>query len=59
MHVETEFVVDDATQLPFTTDSFTACTAIDALVYLPDRDSVFASVADVLEPAGAPSSPTS
>ena len=51
-HVETEFVVGDATQLPFTTGSFTACTAIDALVYLPDRDSVFASVADALEPAG-------
>jgi ubiquinone/menaquinone biosynthesis C-methylase UbiE len=50
--VETEFVVGDATQLPFTTDSFTACTAIDALVYLPDRKRVFAAVADVLEPEG-------
>ena len=51
-HVETEFVVGDATQLPFRTDSFTACTAIDALVYLPDRHRVFAAVADVLEPEG-------
>ena len=50
--VETDFVVGDATQLPFGTDSFTACTAIDALVYLPDRNSVFAAVADVLEPEG-------
>lgn len=50
--VEAEFVVGDATQLPFTTDSFAACTAIDALVYLPDRNSVFAAVADVLEPEG-------
>ena len=49
---ETEFVVGDATKLPFATDSFTACTAIDALVYLPDRNSVFAGVADVLEPKG-------
>ncbi|USZ70116.1 class I SAM-dependent methyltransferase (plasmid) [Halorussus salilacus] len=50
--VETEFVVGDATQLPFRTDSFTACTAIDALVYLPNRNSVFATVADILEPEG-------
>lgn len=50
--VDTGFVVGDATQLPFTTDSFTACTAIDALVYLPDRNSVFAAIADVLEPGG-------
>ncbi|MBP2252534.1 MULTISPECIES: class I SAM-dependent methyltransferase [Halobacteriales] len=50
--VETDFVGGDATQLPFATDSFTACTAIDALVYLPDRNSVFAAVADVLEPEG-------
>lgn len=41
-----------ATQLPFRTDSFTACTAIDALVYLPDRHRVFAAIADVLEPQG-------
>ena len=51
-HVETEFVVGDATQLPFATDSFTACTAIDAFVYLPDRNIVFAGVAEVLEPKG-------
>ncbi|TKR25136.1 class I SAM-dependent methyltransferase [Natronomonas salsuginis] len=51
-HVEAGFVVGDATQLPFTEASFTACTAIDALVYLPDRKSVFAAIADVLEPEG-------
>lgn len=50
--IETEFVVGDATQLPFTTDSFTACTVIDALVYLPDRGRVFEAVADVLESGG-------
>jgi ubiquinone/menaquinone biosynthesis C-methylase UbiE len=49
---EMEFVVGDATQLPFTTASFTACTAIDALVYLPDRNYAFAAVADILEPEG-------
>ena len=51
-HVNPEFVVGDATQLPFRSDAFTACTAIDALVYLPDRNSVFAAVANVLEPEG-------
>jgi ubiquinone/menaquinone biosynthesis C-methylase UbiE len=51
-HVYTEFVVGDATQLPFRSDAFTACTAIDALVYLPNRNSVFTAVADVLEPEG-------
>ena len=50
--LKTEFVVGDATQLPFTTDSFTACTAIDALVYLPNRNSVFTAVADIIESAG-------
>lgn len=50
--VEPEFVVGDATHLPFTTASFTACTAIDALVYLPDRTSLFTAVADVLERGG-------
>lgn len=51
-HLDTEFVVGDATRLPFTENSFAACTAIDALVYLPDRNSVFATVADILEPEG-------
>ncbi|WP_435069778.1 class I SAM-dependent methyltransferase [Haloplanus sp. C73] len=52
MHLDSQFVVSDATQLPFTRDSFTACTAIDALVYLPDRNRVFATVADTLKPEG-------
>lgn len=51
-HAEAGFVVGDATQLPFPTNSFTACTAIDALVYLPDRNNVFTAVADILEPGG-------
>lgn len=50
--VETEFVVGDAMQLPFVAGSFAACTAIDALVYLPDKERVFAAVADVLESGG-------
>jgi ubiquinone/menaquinone biosynthesis C-methylase UbiE len=51
-HLDSEFIIGDATQLPFTRDSFTACTAIDALVYLPERNRVFATVADTLEPEG-------
>ncbi|MDX1746367.1 MAG: class I SAM-dependent methyltransferase, partial [Halobacteriales archaeon] len=47
-----EFVVGDATQLPFASDSFPACTAIDSLVYLPDRATVFAEISRVLEPDG-------
>ncbi len=47
-----EWVVGDATRLPFASAAFAACTAIDVLVYLPDREPVFRRVADVLEPAG-------
>ena len=50
--VEIEWVVGDATQLPFATGSFTACTAVDALVYLSERERALATVADVLEPEG-------
>lgn len=50
--ITTEFIVGDATKLPFATGSFAACTAIDALVYLPDRATVFETVADVLEVGG-------
>lgn len=47
-----EFVVGDATRLPFQPGSMAACTAIDVLVYLPDRRAVLAELADVLEPGG-------
>lgn len=50
--VAAEFVVGDATRLPFAPASFAACTAVDSLVYLPDREAVFGGVADVLEPGG-------
>lgn len=47
-----DFVVGDATELPFSPASFTACTAIDSLVYLPDRQAAIAALGDVLEPDG-------
>ena len=47
-----DFVVGDATRLPFSSASFTACTAVDSLVYLPDRPAAIAAIGDVLEPDG-------
>lgn len=46
------FVVGDAAQLPFPPGSFSACVAVDATVYIPDRARAFAEIADVLEPGG-------
>ncbi|MFB6072852.1 MAG: class I SAM-dependent methyltransferase [Halobacterium sp.] len=50
--VDAEFVVGDATRLPFGRDSLPAAVSVDALVYLPDRAAVLAELADVLEPGG-------
>lgn len=47
-----EFAVGDATQLPFFSNSFPACTAIDSLVYLSHRATVFEEISRVLEPGG-------
>lgn len=50
--VSTQFVVGDARRLPFASDTFAACVAIDSLVYVPEKESVFESVARVLRPGG-------
>lgn len=50
--IEVAFVVGDATQLPFAAGSVAACTAIDALVYVPERERVLEELAAVLEPGG-------
>lgn len=47
-----EFVVGDATRLPFRPSAFTAVTAIDAIVYVPDVRAVFDQIARVLRPDG-------
>lgn len=47
-----KFVAGDATQLPFKPESFAACTAIDSLVYLPDREAGLEAITDVLDPEG-------
>ncbi|WP_251329219.1 class I SAM-dependent methyltransferase [Haloplanus pelagicus] len=49
---DASFVVGDATRLPFVAGTFPACTAIDALVYVPDRAAAFGELARVLEPGG-------
>lgn len=51
-NVDAQFVVGDATHLPVAADSLGACTAVDALVYIPERASVLAELADALEPGG-------
>lgn len=50
--VDAQFVVGDATALPFAAESMTACTSIDALVYVPDRVDAVSELAAVLEPGG-------
>jgi ubiquinone/menaquinone biosynthesis C-methylase UbiE len=48
--VSTDVVVGDVRQLPFATDSFTVCTAIDSIVYGPEKTPVFESIIRVLHP---------
>ncbi len=50
--VELVVVIGDATTIPIRTGGLGACTAIDALVYLPERQHVFDEIARVLEPGG-------
>lgn len=50
--VDARFVVGDATSLPFAPESTTACTAIDSLVYVPERSAAVSEVAAVLAPDG-------
>lgn len=47
------FVVGDATALPIAAESMTACIAIDALVYVPDRATAISQLAATLVPDGA------
>ena len=50
--VSAEFIVGDASHLPFKTETFTVCTAIDSVVYLPDKQAFFEEVATVLQDDG-------
>lgn len=46
------FVAGDAVALPFVDGAFDACTAIDAIVYVPEKRAVFAELARVTRPGG-------
>ncbi|MFB6151824.1 MAG: class I SAM-dependent methyltransferase [Haloarculaceae archaeon] len=48
----TTFLVGDATALPVADDAVGACTALDAVVYVPDKRTVFEEVARVVRPGG-------
>ena len=50
--VSPSFVVGDASRTPFADGSFGACTAIDAIVYVPHKEAVFAEIARVLRAGG-------
>lgn len=49
---DARFVVGDATRLPFESESVRACTAIDSLVYVPERSTAISELSDVLAPDG-------
>lgn len=49
---DAQFTVGDAAALPFDPETMTACTAIDSLVYVPDRSGAVSEFADVLTPGG-------
>lgn len=49
---DVRFVVGDVTALPFDAESMTACTAIDSLVYVPDRSAAISGMSDVLRRDG-------
>ncbi|WP_290815022.1 class I SAM-dependent methyltransferase [Halovivax sp.] len=48
-----EFVVGDATALPFRDDSVAAAVSIDAVVYVPDKDATYAELSRVLDAGGS------
>lgn len=49
---DASFLVGDAARLPVRTGSVTACTAIDSIVYLPEKSAVFSELSRVLGQEG-------
>jgi SAM-dependent methyltransferase len=47
-----EFLVGDAARLPIATASVAGCTAIDSIVYVPNKSTAFEELARVLEDDG-------
>lgn len=52
LDVAAAFVVGDATRLPLASGSVAACTAVDSLVYVPERATVFEELSRVVRPGG-------
>lgn len=50
--ISAEFLVGDAARLPIATASVAGCTAIDSIVYVPNKITVFEELARVLEDDG-------
>lgn len=51
--VDPSFVAGDAVALPFSEGAFDACTAIDAVVYVPEKRAVFGELGRVTRRPGA------
>ncbi len=47
-----DFIGADMTQIPVTSECFAAATAIDSLVYIPDKHAVFREIQRILAPEG-------
>ena len=50
--VPATFLIGDAPNLPFKSNSFKVCTALDSIVYVPAKQAVFAEMARVLHGDG-------
>lgn len=50
--IPVEFLVGDATRLPIATASVAGCTAIDSIVYMPNKVTIFKELARVLKDDG-------
>lgn len=50
--VDAAFAVGDVTRLPVAEGAVAACTAVDSLVYVPDRAAALEAIAGAVEPGG-------
>ena len=50
--ISAEFIISDATSLPCKPDSIRVCTALDSIVYVPEKRAVFDEMATVVRSGG-------
>lgn len=50
--IPVEFVIGDAARLPVSTDTWTVCTALDSIVYMPEQARAFEEVSRVVRADG-------